>query len=262
MRILFLGNNWVAWQVAAWLKKQHDQIAGLVIHPPDKRKYVDELVDCVGVPQSCIFDGSRLRQPEVVEAITKLEADLALSVLFGYILQPEFIGLFPEGVVNLHPSFLPYNRGAYPNVWSIVDGTPAGATLHYIDPGIDTGDIINQRKVTIEPVDTGESLYRKLEKACVELFSETWPLIRNRKAPRTPQVISQGTYHRSEDVDRIDEIHLDRTYTARQLLDIVRARTYSPHGGAYFHADGRKVYIRSQLLYEEDLNKDIDAARD
>ena len=255
MRIAFLGNNWVGWQVAHWLREQNDQIVGLVIHPPHKRKYGDEIIRSARVSPAHIFDGARLRQPKVLQAIKALRPDIGLSVLFGYILRPEFLDLFPAGVVNLHPAYLPYNRGAYPNVWSIVERTPAGVTLHYIDAGVDTGDIIAQRQVLTEPVDTGETLYRKLEQACVELFKETWPLIRSGRAPRIPQGRQEGTYHRTQDVERIDHIDLDRTYTARELIDIIRARTFSPYLGTYFIHQRRKVYLRMQLLYEDHLNE-------
>jgi methionyl-tRNA formyltransferase len=175
--------------------------------------------------------------------------DIGLSVLFDHILKPDFIEIFPQGVINLHPSYLPYNRGQYPNVWSIVDGTPAGVTLHYINEDIDTGDIIAQREVEVEPVDTGESLYRKLEHACVELFKITWPNIKSGKAPRNPQSTNAGTYYVTRDVDKIDEIDLDGTYTARELIDILRARTFPPYGGAYFRQGNHKVSIRVQLEY-------------
>ena len=255
MRILFLGNNWVGWQVLQWLREQNEQIVGLVVHPSHKRKYGDEIMNSAQVSPAHIFDGSQLRQPEVLQAIEALRPDIGLSVLFGYILRPEFLDLFPAGVVNLHPAYLPYNPGAYPNVWSIVERTPAGVTLHYIDAGVDTGDIIAQRQVPIEPVDTGETLYRKLERACVELFKETWPLIRSGRAPRIPQDREEGTYHRTCDVERIDPIDLDRTYTARELIDVIRARTFPPYPGAYFIHQGRKVYLRLQLLYEEQPNE-------
>lgn len=261
MRIFFLGNNWLAWKVACWLKEQGETVVGVATHPPDRRRFGEDIISAAEVPPSAVFDGSCLRQREVMENIDKLGADLALSVLFGYILRPQFIGLFRQGVINVHPSYLPYNRGAYPNVWSIVEGTPAGATIHYIDSGVDTGDVIAQRRVEVEPVDSGETLYHKLERACLELFVDTWPLIRQQQAPRIPQQWSEGTYHQSEDVAHIDEIPLDRSYTARELIDILRARTYPPYPGAYFRANGRKVYIRAQLLYEEDLLKETDVSR-
>jgi methionyl-tRNA formyltransferase len=255
MRILFLGNNWVSWQVIHWLREQKEQIVGLVIHPSHKRKYGDEIIRSAQVSPAHIFDGSQLRQPDMLQAIKALRPDIGLSVLFGYILRPEILDLFPAGVVNLHPAYLPYNRGAYPNVWSIVERTPAGVTLHYIDAGVDTGDIIAQRQLPIEPVDTGEILYRKLERVCVDLFKETWPLIRSGRVPRIPQDRREGTYHHTRDVEHIDPIDLDRTYTARELIDIIRARTFPPYPGAHFIHQGRKVYLRLQLLYEEQLNE-------
>jgi len=255
MRILFLGNNWVGWQVLSWLREQNDQIVGLIVHPPHKGKYVDEIISSAKISPAVIFDGSQLSQPDTLQAIKALRPDIGLSVLFDYILQPEFLGLFPGGVVNLHPSYLPYNRGQYPNVWSIVEGTPAGVTIHYIDTGVDTGDIIARREVPIEPVDTGETLYLKLEQASVDLFRETWPLIRSDRAPRIPQQRQEGTHHLTRDVERIDHIDLNHTYTARELIDVIRARTFPPHAGAYFIHQRRRVYLRMQLLYEEQIDE-------
>lgn len=251
MRILFLGNNWVGWQVVHWLKEQDEEIVGLVIHPPERRKYGEEIITSAGVDPSYIFDGSLLRDPDVIEAIRILKPELGISALFGYILRRDFLELMSAGCVNVHPAFLPYNRGVYPNVWSIIEGTPAGVTIHHIDEGVDTGDIIAQRQVLVEPVDTGESLYHKLEQAAIDLFKETWPLIRSGKAPRIQQNKQEGTYHRASDVERVDIIKLDRTYTARELIDTIRARTLLPYPGTYFCHEGRKVYLRLQLLYEE-----------
>jgi methionyl-tRNA formyltransferase len=175
MRILFMGNNWVGWQVAAWLHQHGAEVVGAVLHPSDRQKYGAELRRCFeewGVP---IFDGATLRTPSTLGAIRALNADLGLSVFFGYILKPAFLGIFPQGVLNLHPSYLPYNKGAHPNVWSIVEGTPAGVTLHFIDEGVDTGDLVARLLVPVESVDTAATLYRKLEIASVDLFATQWP---------------------------------------------------------------------------------------
>jgi methionyl-tRNA formyltransferase len=255
MRIFLFANNWVAWKVVAWLREQGVEIVGLAVHPPDKRKYGDEIIDSAGVDSSVIFDGAQLRDPETMKAIKELRADLGLSLLFDYILRPTLLEVFPAGVINLHPSYLPYNRGQYPNVWSIVEGTPSGVTLHYLDEGIDTGDIIAQKKVPVEPVDSGETLYRKLERASVDLFKETWSLIESNHAPRIKQSAHGGSVHRARDVDKIDSIDLEATYTGRTLIDMIRARTFTPYPGTFFQLRGRKIYMRLQLLYEEDLKK-------
>jgi methionyl-tRNA formyltransferase len=147
---------------------------------------------------------------------------------------------------------LPYNRGAYPNVWSIVDDTPAGVSLHYVDEGIDKGDIVAQRRVPVAAADTGESLYRKLEEASLTLFRETWPAIRSGHAPRHPQNPSDGTSHRVRDVESIDEIDLDSPTTPRRLLNLLRARTFGEFPGAYFRDGDRRIYVRVQLSEAED----------
>lgn len=259
MRILYLGNNWVGWQIVRWLREHGEDIVGLVVHPPDKSKYREEIIQESGLANELIFEGSQLRHSRTLEDINNLRADIGISILFGYILKPEFLSLFPRGIVNLHPSLLPYNRGQYPNVWSIIDGTPAGVTLHYIDEGVDTGDIIAQCEIPVEPVDTGESLYRKLERTSVELFKKNWREIACNCAPRVPQGDTPGTYHRTKDVEAIDEIDLDKEYRARDLINIMRARTFPPHSGAYFRSCGRKVFMRLSLFYEEYLEERTDA---
>jgi methionyl-tRNA formyltransferase len=253
MRIFVLGNNRLACDCVEWLTQRGEEVIGIAVHPPERRRFGDRLLAAAQLDRDRIFDGSRLRDGEVLDAIQRLEPDIGLSILFDYILTPDFLGLFPAGVVNLHPSMLPYNRGQYPNVWSIVEGTPSGATLHYIDNGVDTGDIIAQRVVLVAPTDTGETLYRRLEATSFELFRDIWPEIRSGTVERRVQSPDAGTYHRRRDVEQIDLIDPDREYRARELINILRARTFPPYPGAYFIDGTRKIYMRLQLLGEEDL---------
>jgi methionyl-tRNA formyltransferase len=247
MKIVYLANNLLGLKVLEWLKDRGEEIVGLVIHPPTRQKYAKEMKCLLKLPSSAVFDGSRLNDPKVQKAIRSLRPDLGISILFDYILRPAFLEIFPRGVINLHPSFLPYNRGQYPNVWSIVEGTPAGATLHYIDRGIDTGAIIAQKKVDIEPIDTGEMLYRKLERASMDLFKKSWPFFASGKLRGKKCAGAKGTYHCTADVEKIDRIELSKKYPARELIDILRARTFPPYRGAYFIHKGRRIYMRLEL---------------
>lgn len=250
MRLLYFGNNWLGWKVLDWLAGQGENVVGLVMHPTEKRKYGEEILKCADLDPKAIIDGSQLQKPENQDIIQKLQPDIGVSVLFAYILERKFIQLFPKGCINLHPAFLPYNRGRNANIWSIVEGRPAGVTLHYIDDGIDTGDIIAQQEVPVDITDTGETLYRKLELAALDLFKMTWPLIRAGEAPRKPQDKSQGNTHEGKDVDQIDEIKLDHNYRARDLINILRARTFPPYAGAYFRHEGKKIHLRIHLTPE------------
>lgn len=257
MRILYLANNWAGWQVLEFLQARGEDIAGIAMHPSEKRKYGPEIEAAAGA--ACIVDGSRLNQPETLETIRQLRPDIGVSVFYGYILRRALLDLLPAGCINLHPAFLPYNRGAHPNVWSIVDGTPAGATLHYIDEGVDTGDIIAQRPVPVDPTDTGETLYRKLERASLDLFRDAWPDIRVGRARRTPQPRGEGTSHRVRDLDGITEIDIDAVYPARRLIDIIRAQTFPPYRGAWFRHNGRRLQVRL-AFYEEKAEAHADTA--
>jgi methionyl-tRNA formyltransferase len=172
------------------------------------------------------------------------------------VVNSDFIRLFPKGCINLHPALLPHNRGRFPNIWSIVSKTPAGVTIHYIDEGIDTGDVIAQKEVPVEVTDTGASLYRRLEIEGLELFKATWPAIQAGTASRSPQAAGSGSYHRARDVESIDEIDLQKSYRAEDLINVIRARTFPPHRGAYFMHEGRKIYLRLELLDESESPKE------
>ncbi len=252
MRILFLGNNWLGWQVLKWLKETDREVVGIVIHPEEKQKYTREIIETAGLPAERVYLAPSLGEPATLDRIKTLAPDVGLSVMFDYILDETFLGLFPKGCFNLHPAYLPYNKGAFANVWAIVDRTPAGVTFHVIDKGVDTGPIVAQKEVKIEPVDTGESLYRKLERAGVRLFREIWPKIEEGTFELKPQDPSEGKVHRRNDVAGIDFIDLDREYKARDLINILRARTFPPYKGAYFVEDGKKVYLELKLSYEEE----------
>ncbi|GIK27090.1 MAG: formyl transferase [Anaerolineae bacterium] len=252
MKIVYLANGFLGYTILEWLKQQQDtSVVGLVVHPPERRRYGDEMIADANLPDYRVFDGSTINSDATISAIKELDADLGVSIMFGYILRPDILSVFRHGVINLHPSYLPYNRGAYPNVWSIIEETPAGVTLHYIDQSIDTGDIIAQTRVNIEPVDTGATLYSKLEKAAYELFTTQWPRIIAGTASRTIQPRG-GTSHRVRDVETIDQIDLDRSYTGRELINLLRARTFPPYLGAYFIHEGKKVYVSIELRYNDE----------
>lgn len=251
MKVIYLGNNWVGWQVLKWLKDQPVEIVGAVVHPHKTQRHVKELLGEIELPKENIIDGTRLGEPMVLDQIKKLVPDIGISAFFGYILKPEFLEIFPRGVINLHPSYLPFNRGSNPNVWSIIEGTPAGVTLHYIDEGIDTGPIIAQEEVLVEPIDTGETLYCKLERASLDLFKAHWSEIQRDNVSPIKESAEQGTNHRSSDIEKTDRIDLEGTYRAKDLIDIIRARTFPPYKGAYFMVNGKKVYVRLSLEYEE-----------
>jgi methionyl-tRNA formyltransferase len=255
MRIIYFANNLTGLRVLEWLVARREEIVAVVVHPSEKAKHRAEIVKTSGLAVERVFEGQSLTDSAVVARIKALRPDIGVSIFFGYILPRDLLSVFPKGCINVHPAYLPYNRGAYSNVWAIVERTPAGATLHYVDPGIDSGDVISRRQIDVLPTDTGKSLYARLAQTCIDLFRESWPSVRSGSAPRAPQDHQQATSHKVRDVERIDRIDLDRAYKGQELIDILRARTFPPHRGAYMDTPGGRVYLRLQLLTEDQIDR-------
>ena len=94
---------------------------------------------------------------------------------------------------------MPWNRGADPNLWSFLEDTPKGVTVHYLDSGIDTGDILVQKSIEFfSSEETLKTSYEKLSQAACILFKESWLDIREGKLLSIPQP-QGGSYHRLQD---------------------------------------------------------------
>lgn len=121
-----------------------------------------------------------------------------VSYGYRYILKHDIVKLYRDKIINLHISFLPWNRGADPNFWSWVDDTPKGVTIHYIDEGIDTGDIIVRKKVMFGSAETLKSSYWKLRQAVERMFMLNWHKIKTGECSRKKQE-GRGSYHNSKE---------------------------------------------------------------
>lgn len=130
--------------------------------------------------------------------------DLTVSYTYRYILTQEILDALDNNAVNIHNSYLPWNRGADPNIWSIVEGTPRGVTLHYMDAGLDSGSIIAQSLVALEENDTLKSSYDRLDEEAKMLFKAAFQYYpfwsEMRKAPE-----GKGSYHALRDCKAIKD---------------------------------------------------------
>jgi len=135
------------------------------------------------------------------------ECDWVVSFGYRKIIQKRMIEQFKGKIINIHCSLLPWNRGADPNFWSWFDDTPRGVTIHRIDEGIDTGEILNQEVVfdsRFRGAMTLRTTYEDLQVTAVGLFSRTWPFLINKNwEPKQIAAYKEiGTYHRTGDTDK------------------------------------------------------------
>ena len=93
---------------------------------------------------------------------------------------------------------MPWNKGADPNLWSVLENTPKGVTIHQIEKGLDSGKIICKKEVTFNENGTFRSSYKLLNETIIEMFQDNWKNIKNEKLKRYSQV-GKGSYHRSAD---------------------------------------------------------------
>ncbi len=143
---------------------------------------------------------------------TAKKYDFLISFGYRYILKKDVIDFFPDKIVNLHISLLPYNRGADPNLWSYLEDTPKGVTIHYIDESVDTGNIILQKEVQDDiQNDTLKTSYDRLISEIVMLFNNNAENILNGSISSYPQTINNvnaigggetGSLHRIKDKNK------------------------------------------------------------
>ncbi|WP_052265200.1 formyltransferase family protein [Ruegeria sp. ANG-R] len=112
------------------------------------------------------------------DEIPDTQYDLVISFGYRHLIRQSKIESLGCPIINLHISYLPYNRGAHPNFWSFFDGTPAGVTIHLIDEGIDTGPILFQKRVVFTANEiTFAQTYDRLFKEIEALFIGRLPAI-------------------------------------------------------------------------------------
>ncbi len=186
-----------------------------------------------------------LTEEEQLSLVRELEPELVISSGFEHIVPEEIIEFPEKGIVNLHPSLLPYNRGAHPYIWPIVEDTPAGVSIHYMNEEVDEGDLIARREVEVLEEDTAGDLYDRLQQEQFELFRENWDEIRDGDDAREQPV--KGTKHYREDLDKLCHLDLEEKERLGDTIDRLRALTFSDRNTAFFERNGEKYYVRIDI---------------
>lgn len=139
------------------------------------------------------------------EQILSVRPDFVISYNYKHIISKEIIDLVAGRVINLHISLLPCNRGSHPNLWSLLEDTPKGVTIHVVDEGLDTGDIVVQEEVLIdEEKETLKSSYELLHQTIQRLFKERWKDIRDNRISPVKQK-GQGSMHCKRDLKPLEQ---------------------------------------------------------
>tara|TARA_B100002051_G_C16711119_1_gene626734 strand:- start:977 stop:1858 length:882 start_codon:yes stop_codon:yes gene_type:complete len=131
--------------------------------------------------------------------IKKMKIDIIVSVSYDQIFKKKLIDYLKLGIINFHAGNLPFYRGRSPLNWAIINGEKFfGITVHYVNEGIDTGDIILQKKFLINDTDDFKSILIKVYKECPKILMQSLKLIKNNKIKRVKQnnLSKKGSYFR------------------------------------------------------------------
>lgn len=189
---------------------------------------------------------------DLIQKIDFNKIDLGVLAWWPKILSESLINKTKYGFINTHNSLLPNAKGKHPYFWTIVEQKKYGVTLHRVNNKIDEGDIIAQEEIFYNWEDTAETLYKKSVKCIIKLFKKEYPSIRKGNIKSKPQK-GKGSFHYGKEVDVYGKILLNKKYTGREILNIIRGRTTSStkFKSAFFEEDGKlyrvKISIKKQL---------------
>lgn len=239
------GDQDVGLEVVQFIVANHPTHLGLVVTTEDNA--ISAFARASGVP-TCRFEQLTARNP--AEALQGIE--YIFLAWWPKIVPRRVFSAAGKATINLHPSFLPYNRGKNYNFWTLVEDSPFGVTMHLVDEGIDTGDILIQRPIEKTWSDTGGTLYVKAKRALVDLFVESYLDVVSGHYEPQPQPSDRGSSRLQRELDPASQIFLDKQYEARSLINLLRARTFEGKPGCYFYDGGKKYEVRISIVEADD----------
>ncbi len=245
MKIVFMGTpDFASGTLEALIAAGHEITA--VYTQPDKPKGRGKEVQMTPVKMVALEHGipvyqpRRIREAEEVEILRKIPADIFVVAAFGQILSQEILDMPKYGCVNIHASLLPKYRGAAPIQWAVIDGEEkTGITIQQMNAGVDTGDILYVKEYTLDPKETGASLFDKLMVLGAEAIVEVLPLIEAGKITPVPQNEAEAT-HAAKLTKQLGE--LDFTKSAVVLERLVRGLNSWPSAYTFFRGKQLKIW--------------------
>lgn len=255
MRIVFMGSSEFGVPALERLVESEHAVAA-VYAPPDRpagrgRRLVPPVIKDAaarrGIP---VFQPERLGGQEEIERLATLSPDVIIVVAYGKLLPRSVLDIPPYGCLNLHPSLLPRHRGPSPIAAAILSGDPeTGVTLMQLDEGMDTGPILAQRKVRVNPDDTAESLGSRLAHAGAELLMESLPDWFAGRLRAFPQAENRAT---CTALITKEDGEIDWRLSAEEIARRIRA--FHPWPGGYTHWEGKALKIIEAVPLSEKAN--------
>jgi methionyl-tRNA formyltransferase len=251
MRIVFIGTGEIGVPTLRALQDSaHELVA--VVTQPDKPVGREQKVTAPPVKAAFasskmpILQPTKIKNPTAVEQIGALKPDVIVVMAYGQILPRAVLEIPKVACLNLHASLLPRWRGAAPIQAAIAAGDhQTGITVMYMDEGLDTGDILLQRRIDIAANETGGSLHDRLAEIAPDTLLESLKLLQAANAQRIAQDKTVATY--APKLDR-EAGRIDWKESAEEIERKIRA--YNPWPGAFTEFRNRKLKLFSASIVD------------
>lgn len=233
-KIVFIGGKAIGYGILSYLLET-DEVVAIYTNPSDQHPTwfpsIKPLADKYNIPYYIrdVNDGIGFKH------------DYIICAYYDRIVKKEILNQPKIDAINIHMGLAEEYRGCYPTTFPIIDGKKwAGITIHRMTEGVDDGPIYWQLKVSVDPTDTGQTLYYKCTGAGIAAFIENWGMIKEGKILLRDQVTTKNTiYHKREDFPLLD---LSNT-PIEDMGKYIRALTFPPFPRPYIINNGKKIEL-------------------
>lgn len=201
------------------------------------RIFLDEIASSNKVP---LYKIRHINDIDVQETLKKYSIDWLFIIGWSQIASIDLLNAPKKGVIGAHPTLLPFGRGRAAVPWAILKGLKkTGVTFFKMDSGVDSGDIIEQCEVLIEPFETATSLYSKINLAHAQLIKSVWPKLIKNNVTLVKQDETLATYWEGRSPS---DGEVFKSMTLLEVDKMVRATT-RPYPGAFIKLNEKKKLI-------------------
>lgn len=174
------------------------------------------------------------------------DCDWGFLIWWPHIIREPLLSAPKEGFLNTHPSLLPHARGKHTTFWTLSQALPFGVSLHRVTPIVDSGEILAQQEIHYGWSDDSQSLYARAQEAMISLFIDEYPKVRASNVTFVQQD-PHAPVHFAREIESASRIELEGTYVARDLLNLLRARTMKEQPACWFIEDETRYEVRISI---------------
>ena len=241
MRILFIGAVTFSARILRELILMKSNVVGVCTLRKSEfnsdHENLEPIAERAGIP---VLFTSDVNSTESISWINNLGPDVIFCFGWSRLIKSPLLTLPPLGVVGFHPSALPANRGRHPIIWALVLGLKETASsFFFMDEGADSGDLLSQVNIPIDPTDDAGTLYRRVSDVAIEQLREFMPRLVAGEINRIPQDHQLANVWRKR---KFEDGIIDWRMAAEDIHNLVRGLT-RPYVGAHFDYAGEQIKV-------------------